>query len=488
MENKNNKGSESFLKKITTSFQGKGFRSGVYATVVSVLVIAAVIVLNLIVSSLNIRKDFTTDGRYSLTKDTEELLAGVEDKITFYYLTKGDASISWFDTFFTLYEKENKNIDFKTVDLVVSPSFAEQYTDETVMQYSLIAVNEATGKSKYISYEDMLLTQLSIDPYTYEMADEVVGLDVEGQLNAAIVYLTNDNQTNLYAVTGHGEIALGTEGENLLRKANINYSTIETMTAEAIPEDCDVLYIAMPATDYTEAELAVIEAYMKNGGDVLVTGAYQFGMDNFDKLLTNYGIVIDNGIILEGDSNRHLAGYAYALLPIVSTEHEMMQKFTGTEYVAMQTSYAMKVAEDASLETAVLLSTSGKAYAKITDGNYISSMDKEEGDAEGPFSVGVYVKNTEYDSEAVVYSSGLIFYDECFASDSYANAKMLTGSINYMAGSEDISAVRTISFEEEEKLVVTSAEANTIGIVFVIVIPVLLVIIGVAVMLRRKNR
>lgn len=488
MEKQNSKGTNALQEKVSASFHGKGFRSGVYATVVSVLVIAAVIVGNLIISSLNIRKDMTTDGRYSLTEETKELLEGVEDKITFYYLTKDGASVSWFDTFFKLYEKECKNIKFETVDLVLYPKFAEQYTDESVMQYSLIAVNEANQKSKYISYEDMLLTQLTID-YSYQMSEEVVGLDVEGQLNAAIMYVTSDEQTNLYAVTGHGEIALGTEGENLLRKANINYDTLETMTAETIPEDCDVLYIAVPETDYTETEAELIEAYIQRGGDLLVTVIYQDGMDNFNRILETYGITVENGVILEGDSSRYVAGYSYALLPNISTEHELMQKFTGTEYIPMQSSHALTVTkEDASLETAVLLSTSAKAYAKRVEGGYVSSMSKEEGDAEGPFNIGVYVKNTEYDSEAAVFSCGLVFYDDYLGINSYANAGLLTSAVNYMAETEMVSAVRTISFDSEEMLVVTNAEANTIAILFVIVLPVVLILAGIIVMLRRKNR
>ncbi len=490
MKKQNSKGFKSFFKKIGDSFRSKGFRSGAYATLVSVLVIAAVIVVNMIVSAVDIRKDLTSDGKYSLTKETEELISDLEDNVTFYYLTKDGASISWLDIFFKLYEKGSKKIDFKTVDLLVNPKFAEQYTDEKVMQYSLIAVNEATGQSKYIPYEDMLLTELSIDPYTYEYKENVVGLDIEGQLNAAIQHVTSGKQINFYAATGHGELALGTEGQTLLRKANVSYQTIELMTAERIPEDCDVLYIAVPTTDYTDAELEVIREYTAAGGDLLIAAVYQEGLENFNRLLADYGVKLENGIIFEGNSNYYIPGYAYYLLPKIGADHEITKSFYGTKYVPMPTAFALSVTENVSsgLSRSVLLSTTGEAYLKKVQNGYVDSALKADGDLEGPFSVGIYVKNEENGSEAVIFSAATIFTDDYLKTNSYANADLLTNSVNYMAEAEVVSTVRTISLDEEEMIVVTASEANAIGIMFVIVIPVLLIAVGIVVLLRRKSK
>ncbi|MCH5272497.1 MAG: GldG family protein [Lachnospiraceae bacterium] len=487
MMEKKNKGLGAFFKKIGDSFRSKGFRSGAYTTLISVLVIVAVIVVNLIVSTVDVRKDLTTEGKYSLTKETEELISDIKDELTFYYLTKNNASLSWFQTFFELYEKGSKKITFKNVDLVMNPKFAEQYTDKEVMQYSLIVVNETTGQSKYIPYEDMLLTSLSVDPYTYQYVENVVGIDVEGQINAAIQYVISGNQTNLYAVTGHGEVALGTEGENFLRKANINYKTFEVMKAEAVPEDCDVLYIAAPTTDYTETERSVIEAYADAGGDFLIVATYQDGMENFNKLLEKFGVKVENGIIMEGDPNYYFPGYPYILLPSVITTHAITQDYSGMEYVPMQSSVALRVLDKGAgnLSSSILLSTTGASYLKS---GLITTISKEEGDLEGPFTVGLYVRNTDTGAEAVMFSTSAIFMDEYLTTASFINSGLLTKSVNYMAETEEVFTVRTISFEEEEKIVVTASTANAIGIVFVIVIPVLLIAAGIVVLIRRKSR
>lgn len=487
MKKQNSRKPKSFFKKIGASFQSKGFRFGAYTTIISVLVIAAVIAVNLIVSAVDIRKDLTTDGKYSLTKETEELLSNLEEELTFYQLTKNNETLSWFEVFFDLYEKENKKITFKNVDLVINPKFAGQYTDEEVTQYSLIVVNETNGQSKYIPYKDMLLTELSVDPYTYQYKEDVVGIDVEGQINAAIQYVTNGKQTNLYAVTGHGELELGTEGGNLLRKANINYKSFEVMKAEAVPEDCDVLYIAAPTKDYTDAELQVIENYAAAGGDFLIVATYQSGMENFNKLLAEFGVKVEEGVILEGDPNYYFPQYPYILLPNIVTTHAITQGYSGMEYMPMQSSAALTTSGGAagSLSYSILLSTTGEAYLKT---GYISTLFREDGDPQGPFTVGLYVQNADTGAEAVLFSTSAVFMDEYLTTDNFINAAMLTKSINYMAEMELVSTVRTISLQEEEKIVVTASVANAIAVMFVIVIPVILIATGIAIMLYRKRK
>ena len=97
MEKQNEKTSMSFFDKIGASFQRKGFRSGLYATVTSILVIVAVVIVNLIASASGIQKDLTATGEKSLTKETKELLEGLEDDLTFYYLTKEGQTLSWLE-------------------------------------------------------------------------------------------------------------------------------------------------------------------------------------------------------------------------------------------------------------------------------------------------------------------------------------------------------------------------------------------------------
>ena len=493
MEKQNDKGSMSFFSKIGTSFKRKGFRSGVYATLTSILVIAAVVIVNLIASATGVQKDLTTTGERSLTEETKELLDGLEGDITCYYLTKeGQTAIgleSYFDMYMDLYQNASDKIRFETVDLLLNPKFAEQYTDKTVLQCSFIVVNEATQLSRYISVQDMVLTETTMDSYTFQYQEVPVGLDIEGQVNAAIRYVVSGQQTKLYAVSGHGESALGTEGQKLLGKANISYNTFESMTAQQVPEDCDILFITVPEKDYTDTELAMFQAYADKGGDFLILAEKLDGVENYDKLLAYCGVQVENRIIVEGDSNRHNPATPLELYPFIDTANEITKNLSGANYLPIRNAYALTMVTEADREITVsrLLSTSEAAFAKSVQNGQIGSS-KTEGDPVGPFNVGVYLRNAKTKSEAVVISGGYAFADPYLKLSNYANASLLTGSVNYMAGADEVSTVRTLSFDTEEMLTITRARASTIAVILVITVPVLLIICGVCVMLRRRNR
>lgn len=492
MEKQNDKKSMSFFNKIGASFKRKGFRSGVYATVTSVLVIAAVVIVNLIASAMGVQKDLTSTGEKSLTEDTRELLNGLDADITCYYLTKEGSSTgleSFYEMYIDLYEAASDKITFETVDLLLNPKFAEQYTDKAVMQQSVIVVNEATQLSKYISVQDMVLTETTMDSNTFQYKEVPVGLDIEGQINGAIRYVISGQQTNLYAISGHGEKVMESEAQNLLGKANITYNVFESMTAERVPEDCDVLFVTVPNKDYSDAELEMFKAYADRGGDFLILAEKQPNAANYDRLLAYCGVQVENRVILEGDSARHNPASQLELYPIIDTASDIVKDLSGANYLPLRNAYALTLVQDTEHEISVsrMLYTSGAAYAKsVADGKI--TVTKEDSDPVGPFNVGIYLKNTETKSEAVVISGGYAFADTYTKLSNYANASLLTGSVNYLVGADTVSNIRTLSFETEEMLTINAAQANTIAIVLVIAVPVVLILSGVYVMLRRRNR
>lgn len=488
MEEKNEKKEKSFSAKIGASMQSKGFRSGLYATIITVFVIVAVVIVNLIVSALDIKKDLTADKTNSITDTTKELLDTVEEEVEIYFLTKNNATFAMFDTIFEEYEKHCDRIDFQIVDLMLTPDFAEKYTDKTVEQYSVIVACEATGMSKYVAYSDLFITEFTMDYSTYETYYQPVALDLEGQLNAAIQYVISGRQTHFYAVTGHGEKELGTEGQNVLHKANIVYHTLATLTVDAIPEDCDVLYIAAPTVDFSDAELAMIRAYAAEGGKIMLVAGSKNTMTNVAALYADYGVQVENGMVIEGDTSAYVPGTPTFLLPQAG-EHEILNTAVKL-YVSMPYAYALKTKgnTDTTLKISALLTSTASSYMKtVTDGG-IKTTEKEEGDVEGPFTLGMYVENAKTGAEAVIVSSAWTFDDVLLQNTSYGNVNLLTNSINYMADAEMVSTVRTISLTEEETLVITAAEALTLGFVCVILLPVLLLAGGITVLLVRRRK
>lgn len=492
MKEQNSKDKMSFFKRIGASFSRKGFRSGLYAAVTSVLVIVVVVIVNLIASASNVEKDLTMGGQKSLTEETKELLATVDDELTFYFLTQEGDTIALldpaFEMYIELYQDYCDKITFETVDMLLNPKFAEQYTDQAVIQYSIIVVNETTGLSRFVSSDTMVLTETYVDQYTFQYSSRLSGLDIEGQLNSAIRYVLDGRQTKLYAVAGHEEWQLGTEGQKLLQKANIEYNTLETMTVTEIPEDCDILFVANPNKDYTDAELQMLLDYGATGGNFLVLAAKQEGLNNFDRFLAYCGVQVENRVILEGDSKYHNPSSQLELYPILEVDNDVMRNIASS-YLPMFTSFGMKMAQDSTYNYTAypIASTSETSYAKSVQNGQIK-LTKEASDPTGPFRIGYYAKNEDTKSEAVILSSGYAFSDDYLMISNFANASLLVNSINSLTDAEVVEPIRTLSFDTEEILTITAAQANTIAIVLVIALPVLLIVAGIYVMLRRRSR
>lgn len=474
-----------------TNFNTRKFKGGAYATAISAVVIAIVVIVNLMFTKLNITVDMTADGKYSLTEETITMLSELEDEITFYYLAPSGESIDMFDKILSQYTKYGDTVKLVQKDPVMNPKFASQYTDASVEEFSIIVVNETNGRSRYVGYSDMLITEYGIDYTTYQYYSEVTGLDMEGQLNSAIGYVTSDDLPTLYEVSGHGMQTLGSGVVEMLEKANIQVyydgDSLDLLTTTEIPEDCDVLLIHTPETDFTEDEVALLSDFLANGGNAIFVLSYlNADHTNLLSLMQSYGIELSGGLVFE-QSSRYYMQAPYILVPL-TVAHDIMDGISSSKYIIAQHSSALSFAEDAkdTLTQRAFLTTSSSAYIKEMDAQ---SFYKEDSDASGTFYLGVYVEDSETNAELAVFSSYYMF-NEAYANNStFANIDVLINSINVLADAENnTTAVRTISLTEENYLVLTDAQINSLGLLTVILLPLAFLVTGIVwVVYRRKH-
>ncbi len=474
-----------------SNFNTRKFKGGAYATVVSAIVIAIVIVVNLMFTRLNITFDMTSDSKYSLTEETVSMLGEMEDKIIFYYLTPGGEGIDMFDKILSQYTKYGDTITLVEKDPVMNPKFASQFTAETVEQYSIIVVNETNGRFRYVPYSDMLIEEYSMDYNTYQYYSEITGLDVEGQLNSAIGYVTSEDLPTLYEVSGHGMQELGSAVVSMLQKANIevNYgdNALDLLTTTEIPEDCDVLLVHTPQTDFTVDEVALINEFMGKGGNIIFVLSYlNQEHPNLMGLVNSYGIELEEGVLMEEKSSHYMQA-PYILVPEM-VAHEITEDILLSRYIIAQTSSGISIREDIpeTLQYRSFLQTSSGAYVKPID---FESYYKEDGDKSGTFYLGVAVEDTETGAEAVVFSSYYIFNDAYADNSTFGNINLLINSVNVLADAESTTtAVRTIDLGAEETIMLTDAQINLIGVVTVVLLPLAFLVTGIIWTVSRRKR
>jgi ABC-2 type transport system permease protein len=484
MNNENDK-KNNFIGNIKASFSGRKFRSGAYVTMMSAIVIVIVLVVNLIVTKMDYQIDISTQNYYTLSDKTKEVVKGLKDKVTIYYMVQSGNEEGKIQKIAESIDSLSNNITIVEKDPVLYPKFASQYVeDKTVTENSFIVVNETNGRSRYIDFSEMLIQELNYQ--TYQM--ESTGIDVEGKLISAVNYVSYEKLPVMYVTEGHGETKMGDALKASLDKMNVNVQALATLTKESIPEDCDILFINAPVIDFSEEESKMIKDYMAAGGNAIVTLNYKAeGLSNFNSIIDYYGMKSVNGIVVEGDANRHYQGYPHYLIPEINN-HDITQLVRDKGlYVIVPIASGLQISDTtrSSLKVEPLLTTSDSAYSKVNVKS--TTLEKENDDIAGPFHIGLIAtdKYNNVTSKMVVYSSDTIFSDSVLQSS--GNVDILSGTVGFLTGKASALSIPSKSLASE-RVTLTAQQAIIWGALTVLIIPVIILAIGIVVTLKRRKR
>ena len=192
------------LKKIFTSTQ---FKNGSFSAGIIVLVIAIVVVLNLIVSSLPstlTRADLSDKLLYSVGETTEQLLDSLDRDVEVKVIAETGSVDSRIEEFLERYSALSDHISVEYLDPVLHPSVL---TDYGVDSYSIVVSCSDTGKSTTIDFNDIIVYDYTNVYYGGSATEKE--FDGEGQMASAIDYVTSDDTKKIYTMTGHDEHRCG---------------------------------------------------------------------------------------------------------------------------------------------------------------------------------------------------------------------------------------------------------------------------------------
>lgn len=474
----------SFWDKFKASFTGRKFRSGAYVSFISTIVVILILVVNLIISELDLNIDLSSQDLYTLTDDTLELVNNLEDDVTIYYLVETGSDAKIFQKIAEKYDNLSDHITLEHKDPVLYPKFASKYVEDTINTNSFLVVNNSNNRAKYVDNSELFVKEINYEKYDYD----ITGIDVEGKLTSAIQYVTTEDLPTVYVTAGHSELEIGELFKETLSKQNVTVNTLETFKTETIPEDCDILFINAPKADFTEEEITRIKDYMAAGGNVVAVVDFRaLKMPNMLSLLNYYGMEMKDGIVCEGDANMHVPQYPHYIVPELLS-HDITSGVTDSKrFVITPIASGLVVMDNnrSSLKVEPLLATSDQAYSKVSENP--ATFEKEAGDIDGPFYLGLLSSDTynNITSNLVVYTSELIFDDSSL--ESYGNLDLLKSTVSNLSGDVAAISVRTRSVLPES-IYLTQQQAITWGVITIIVLPALILVAGIFVSLRRRKR
>jgi len=463
---------------------GIALRGGSYSLALAAVVLTILIVLNILASVLPAsltRYDISASQLYSITSNTKVVVNALEEDVTIYWIVQSGEENDVIENLLDKYSSLSEHIEIVKKNPDVYPTFAEQYTSETVKNNSLIV--ECGERSRFIGYGDIYVSETDMNSYSTKTT-----FDGEGAITSAIDYVITDDLPQLYVLEGHGEAELSSDFTEQIEKANIETTTFSLLNEDSVPEDADCVLIYGPESDISEEERDLLIEYVEGGGKMMVLAgpAEDDSLDNLYGILSAYGVEREEGIVVESDREHYAFQAPYVLLPDMESSEIMDPLINEHYYVIMPLAQGLQVKETAKATVTELLTTSDSAFSK-TEGYSLSSYEKEDGDVEGPFAVAVSVDGGGEEGNIVWFSSS-VFLDEMYnAYSSGANLDLGMNALSSLIGEREAISIRSKSLDYNY-LTISTSNSSLLKTLMIGVFPLMYLGIGVVVIVKRRKR
>ncbi len=458
------------------------FRGGAYSLLVTAVVLAILIVVNIFVSALPTtltKYDISSTELYSITSNTKVVVNALEQDVTIYWIVQSGEEDAVIENLLGKYDSLSDHIDIVKKNPDAYPTFAKQYTSETVSNNSLVV--ECGERSRYIAYEDIYVEEADMYSYSY-----TTSFDGEGAITSAIDYVVTEELPQVYVLEGHGEAELPSTFADQIDKENMETVSLSLLTVDAVPEEADCVLIYSPTSDISEEERDMLADYVSGGGKLMVmAGPVENGsLDNLYSLLSDYGVKANEGIVVEGDRNHYALQMPYIILPDMGSSEITDPLIEENYYVLMPIPTGLTVEETTNGTVTQLLTTSEYAFSK-TAGYNISTYEKEEEDIDGPFTLAVSVESTG--GGKMVWFTSSHFIDDMYnAYSSGANVDMSMNAMSSLIGEREAIAIRSKSLNYNY-LTISDSAGSTLKVMMIGIFPLAYLGIGICVILRRRR-
>lgn len=472
--------------KFTSSANGRVFRNGLYSTAILAAAIVLAVLVNLLVGAIPSKYtelDLSEAKMYTLSDSSRKLVQGMDQDVTIYYLCETGSEDAILTKLLDHYAEESSHLRWEQKDPALYPTFAAQYGASDAAAGSLIVVSG--DDSVVLDAADLYEYDYS-DYYTTGSANVTFG--GEKQITSAIYKLTAAEESHVYYTTNHGEQAPTSSLTEALEAQNLDLQPLDLLTS-TIPDDCSLLIINAPASDFASDglvdEISQLQAYLENGGKVLLTTSAFVDTPNLDAVMAQFGLAREPGLVVEGDAGHALYGYPYSLFPDYGTTEEStaLNGVNKGSHVMLSVAQGITVTETDGVAAEPLLNTSEDSYSKA-DLDENSSSEKGAGDVDGPFSLAVWARNDSTGAEVIWIGCPNMDNEQLYQSVP-GNLTFLQGCAASMVGQEILIDTKAL---EAEPITVAASSAMTLGMVFVFLLPAAVLIAGAAVVLLRRRR
>ena len=492
------------LSAVKTAVHKEKFKHGSLAVVFTVVFIAVIIVINVLVSALTTRFpsmnfDLTKEGLNTLSDEATDVAKEIVNETTIYIIGSEDA-IRGDEVYsnYSLKYSQVANLADRLHELndkikveYMNPQFISDYADDSLTTGKVMVKTDKRHKTLAVTDLFSIQQDSSTGQYNYYSK-------VDGALANALYLVNLDTVPVVAFATGHSEAvttSTSTSFTGLLNDNNFEVKEFNMLTDE-IPEDASIVVLGMPTTDYTSEELSKLEAYlgdekMASSRTLYVMTAPNAGwssMPNLSSFLAEWGMEPQSQEVLESNTNNTLYNMPYAIFANV-TDSVLSKTYDNVVKVQAAPVKRLFTANN-DISTYSVIETSDTAYLsndeKVletpeTDTYTILAFAQRYMDNQGKICANVVVDGCAAD-----------FYDgsSLLGNSTFGNKDVTLDLIKNLTGTTDTRVGLTVNQTQTNTMDISASSAVTWSIgmmLFTIVVPVAVLVIGLVIFLRRRH-
>ena len=410
----------------------------------------------------------------------------------------------------------------------ITSEYKQYYSGEFQEGDVIVACGD---RVKVLDFGDIIQTEQTPDytTYTYKTSYTFVG---EQSLTSAIMSVTDANpkkvafvQTagtnSIYADTNKYSVAAL---HDLLDKNGYDITDVDLLNDNILPADYDLVVLPAPYNDLTEAMVTKLSDFLYNEGGLnkdmfYIADVKQGNTPNLDAFLAEWGVSVGDAIVYEGNSSQ--AQYVSTALGTLTAPNVVMAE---SDYGAQLSNTSRPIVaplarpirllfeSNTDRQTLALLQTSETAFLYPLNTKQDTASDSTDvpaasQEAASTTATSFDIENAEKGvqnlmtittkSNAVnedVNSSQLMVMSSCSMLDyyvaqsaSYNNAEYVVSAINVMVGKENGIVIANKALEQTN-ITITEGQLSGLRTLVIVVIPLIVVVIGLVVFVRRRNR
>lgn len=446
-------------------------RFGATAGLYTIVVLAALVLVNWLSNRYNKTYDTTSNKRFTLSQETQKLVKNLKSDATITYIDRG----SGFDQakgMLDRYRNLSSKIHVQYVDYQKQPTVARAY-GLRFPGTAYVEIGQRREEAKSLTEEGITGAFLK---------------DLKGVRKVCFVSGSHEHPLDDTDANGLSQF------KTLLDRDNYQPQSITLLDKTEVPGDCTVVAIVGPQADYTANEVGAIKKYVENGGRVmfLLDPPLDFQREHISEnagltdLLKSWGVTEAKDLVLEQNPMGQLFGFG-AEIPLVSSYEshpivsDLKNNFTG---FPIARSMEVKNTDKATVQK--LFSTTNRAIATTRlNTNEVNPSDPNN--KKGPFILGAAGSyNTGKPSNpgrfVVIGSSGFLTNSML---GFQANRDLALNSVNWLSSDEDLISIRPKE-AEDRRLNATQHQMNVFFYFDLIALPLLIIVSGISIFLKRR--